>query len=300
MSDAFCDLHAHSTASDGSDAPEALPSLAKEAGLAAFALTDHDTTAGLAACAEAAEEQHIAFVPGIELSADPASLLPATQQTSIEPTAALHILGYFVRRDDPTLNALETRLRQARARRNPEMVQRLRELGVDMTHQEVLDLAAGEGSQAPGRPHIGRILVNKGYVKSIHEAFSRYIGEGGAAYVRKARLTAREAIEAIHTAGGLASLAHPVQLKLEPESLEHVLSRLRETGLDAIETRHSDHGPAEIEQYRRLSERFRLAETGGSDYHGRRKDIPLGSEHVPLGVYQHLHQLWQRRAGGSR
>lgn len=297
-----CDLHMHSTASDGSDAPEALPELAQQKGLDAIALTDHDTTAGLSACAEAAQRIGLAFVPGIELSADPASARPArrnTQPDQTEPRGTLHILGYFIRHDDPTLEQLQHRLREARAQRNPEMVQKLQSLGVDISYQEVLDLAQGEASQAIGRPHIGRLLVQKGYVKSMHEAFARYIGEGAAAYVRKDRLTAEQAIESIHAAGGLASLAHPAQLNLENDTLEHVVARLADLGLDAIETYHSDHTRQHRQQFERLAHRFRLVNTGGSDYHGSRKRIELASQHVPLTIYEQLHHAWQQRAGRS-
>jgi predicted metal-dependent phosphoesterase TrpH len=285
----------HSTASDGSDAPERLPALAAEAGLSAIALTDHDTTAGLEACEAAAAEQGITFVPGIELSADPASIETRAARDdapSSAPRGTLHILGYFVRRDDPSLTALQNRLREARAQRNPEMIQKLRELGVAITHEQVQALAEAEQTRAPGRPHIAQLLVQKGYVKSVHEAFSRYIGQDGAAYVRKDRLTAGEAIEAIHKAGGLASLAHPVQLELSDDALEHAVARLADLGLDAIEIYHSDHERREVQAFEHLAERFRLCTTGGSDYHGTRKRIALGSQHVPLSIYEQLQAAW--------
>jgi predicted metal-dependent phosphoesterase TrpH len=302
MSERTCDLHMHSTASDGSDPPAALAELASQAGLSAFALTDHDTTAGLKPCAEAAAHLDIAFVPGIELSADPASVQAPgragreTADASADAVAAgtLHILGYFIDPDAPGLARLQQRLREARQQRNPAMVARLNELGVKLTHQQVVELAEHEGSQAPGRPHIARLLMDKGYVKSIHEAFARYIGQGGAAYVRKDRLSAQEAIDAIHQAGGLASLAHPVQLELDDEALEHAIARLSDAGLDAIELYHSDHQPRDRQRFAQFAEQFNLLTTGGSDYHGARKHIALGSQRVPYAIYQQLHEAWQR------
>jgi predicted metal-dependent phosphoesterase TrpH len=295
----FCDLHMHSTASDGSDPPEALPALAAEAGLSAMALTDHDTTAGLAECEAAADEQGIAFAAGIELSADPASVDQPSKRGRTagggeSAAGTLHILGYFIQPEDPGLARLQKRLAEARHQRNPAMIARLQDLGVDLTHEEVTELAEAEQSQAPGRPHIARLLMQKGCVKSMHEAFARYIGSQGAAYVRKDRLSAAEAINAIHQAGGLASLAHPVQLELSGPELEHAVARLADLGLDAIEAHHSDHQPADVKHFQRLAERFRLAITGGSDYHGNRKRVALGSQHVPMAVYEQLRQTWER------
>ncbi|MEM1108207.1 MAG: PHP domain-containing protein [Planctomycetota bacterium] len=293
MPDEFCDLHLHSTASDGTDAPGDLPRLCRAAGLSAFALTDHDTTAGVAACAAAAARLKIGFVPGIELSTDP-DLFGAGQSVG-----SLHLLGHFIDPDHPHLAEITRRLGRARAERNPLIVEKLNRLGVDITYDEVLALAGasngGGGEYATeavvGRPHIGQVLVDKGYVKSIHEAFARYIGSGGAAYARRDLLTAAEAIEAIHEAGGLATLAHPVQLDLPSDTdLEHTVARLVDLGLDGIETRHSDHTPRDVKRFVAIAERFRLVTTGGSDYHGSRKTIALGSQRVPASVYADLLQ----------
>ncbi|MEO0513904.1 MAG: PHP domain-containing protein [Planctomycetota bacterium] len=285
----FCDLHLHSTASDGTDAPEALPRLCKAAGLSAFALTDHDTTAGVAACAAAARRIKIDFVPGIELSANPD--LAGTGR----PVGSLHVLGHFIDPDHPHLAEISQRLRRARAERNPLIIEKLNKLGVRITYDEVLELAAGGASQAPaddaivGRPHIGQVLVNKGYVKSIHEAFARYIGSQGAAYARRDLLTAAEAIEAIHASGGLATLAHPVQLEItDAAELEHTVARLVDLKLDGLETRHSDHTAADVKRFEKLAARFKLLTTGGSDYHGSRKTIALGSQRVPRSAYAAL------------
>lgn len=294
----FCDLHMHSTASDGTDPPESLPTLAKDAGLAAIALTDHDTAAGLPACADAASRVGIAFVPGIELSADPrvAASLSETDAPGIPATGTLHILGYFIRHDDPQLAKLEGWLREARAQRNPQIVSRLNQLGVKIDYDDVIELAGG---RVVGRPHIAQVLVRKGYVKSIHEAFVRYLGEGAAAHVRKDRLAADRAIDAIHHAGGLAMLAHPVQLRLpRPAALEHLVARLKDLGLDGIETRHCDHSARDTAHFEDLANRFDLLTTGGSDYHGSRKTCRLNDSRVPYSAYEALLGAHTARAAG--
>lgn len=300
------DLHMHSTASDGTDAPGDLARLVKDAGLAGFALTDHDTTAGLAAAAQAAKRLRIGFVPGIELSADPSSVAPphpedgGDTKNAAPAVGTLHILGYHVHHDDPGLAALGERLRATRAKRNPEVVEKLQTLGVKIAYEEVLasagvpegawgdDAAVDATGVIVGRPHIAQVLIAKGYVKSVHEAFAKYIGQGGAAHTRKDRLSAEEAIDAIHAAGGVAVLAHPVQLRLPEELLEHTVARLKDMGLDGIETRHSDHAPADVERFTAYAQRFNLVATGGSDYHGTRKHVALGSVRVGDGVAQEL------------
>jgi predicted metal-dependent phosphoesterase TrpH len=287
----FCDLHMHSTASDGQDAPETLARLAKKAGLSAIALTDHDTTAGLAAAAAAARRARIRFVPGIELSADPQLGSPHADARR----GTLHILGMFIRHDAPSLKAIEARLLEARRQRNPQIVANLNALGVKITYDEVVALAPG----VVGRPHIAQVMVNKGYVKSIHEAFAKYIGEGKPAYARKDRLTAAQAIDAIHDAGGLAMLAHPVQLKLDADELEHAVATLVKHGLDGIETQHSDHTAAMVEQYRALARQYDLLECGGSDYHGPRKPVELGSQRVAFDVYEALQAAWKAQAAAT-
>lgn len=298
MSDC-CDLHLHSTASDGTDAPRDLPRLCRDAGLSAFALTDHDTTAGLAACAAAAKKIKIDFVPGIELSAN-----PDLDHTG-KPFGTLHLLGHFIDPDDPGLATITQRMIEARAQRNPRIIEKLNAQGVRITYQQVLDRArtlpaADEDKQIEtivGRPHIAQVLIEAGYVKSIHEAFTKYLGPAGGAYTRRDRLGAAEAIDAIHAAGGLASLAHPVQLKLPDDAaLERFAAKLKTLGLDGIETRHSDHAPADVQRFTRLAERFTLRTTGGSDYHGSRKTVRLNSQAVPRAVYENLRDAAMSRS----
>ncbi len=289
----YCDLHTHSTASDGTDAPGDLPLLAKRAGLSAIALTDHDTTDGIPAFIEAAGRVGIEAAAGIELSADPA---PLFDDDGRQHLGTLHILGYFIRHDAPHLSEVEARLREARAQRNPQMIARLKELGMDIDYDEVI--AAADGSIV-GRPHIGQVLMHKGYVKSIHEAFLKYLGQTGEAYVRKDRLSAEEAIAAIHEADGLAVLAHPTQLGIDSAAqLEHAVAKLKKLGLDGIETRHSDHAPRDTEQFGRLAGKLDLVTTGGSDYHGSRKTVSLGGQKVPFAMYENLLEVHRQRGGG--
>jgi predicted metal-dependent phosphoesterase TrpH len=288
----FCDLHTHSTASDGTDAPEALAILAQDAGLSALALTDHDTVAGVAACAAAAKKIKLAFAPGIELSASPnlgvrgSGIGDRGLPSEGEARGTLHILGLFIDPDAGHWDALERELREARAQRNPQIIANLNKLGVRIDYDEVTALAGG---QVVGRPHIAQVMVSKGYVKTVHEAFAKYIGQGRPAYARKDRLSAAAAIEAIHQANGLSFLAHPPQLGIgDDDQLEHYLKQLVELGLDGIETRHSDHSPDQVRRYTQLATQFDLLVSGGSDYHGSRKAIALGAQRVPLSVYEAL------------
>ena len=290
----YCDLHTHSSASDGTDAPGDLPSLAKQAGLSAIALTDHDTTAGLAEFLDAAKRAKVKAVPGIELSADPAVLYAEPEK--VTRLGTLHILGYFIDIHAPHLTEIEARLAEARAQRNPAMVARLNKLGMKIDYDDVVAAAGGGSLQGVvGRPHIGQVMVQKGYVKSIHEAFTRYIGEGGEAYVRKDRLSAKEAIHAIHEAHGLAVLAHPTQLGLsDDDQLELAVARLKALGIDGIETRHTDHDPRDADLFTKLAQKFKLLTTGGSDYHGSRKTVALGSQKIPLETYDKLYEAHQQ------
>jgi predicted metal-dependent phosphoesterase TrpH len=295
----YCDLHMHSTASDGTDSPAALPALAAAAGLSAIALTDHDTTAGLAACADACRRQGIAFCPGIEISADRHSPALAHPGPSVEPgRGSLHILGLFVRHDDPNLLTIARQLIDAREERNPRIIQKLNDLGVAITYDQVQAVAAEQSGSVKivGRPHIAQVMVEKGYAKTIQDAFSRYLGGGKPAYVRKDYLPPDQAIAAIHHAGGLAILAHPVQLRCaDDHDLEFVIRRLQDAGLDAMETLHCEHTPANAQRFAALAERLHLLPSGGSDYHGSHKTVAMGSQHVPLKFFEDLQRAWQRR-----
>jgi len=266
--DARIDLHAHSTASDGSVPPAELPAVALDAGLAALALTDHDTVSGHAACAEACAVVGVEFVPGIELSCNRG-----------KPRGAMHVLGFFVDAASAKLESVIDDLAAARSERAPMIVDRLNALGLPLSLDEVEVEAAGASI---GRPHIAAAMQRKGFVDSVADGFSRYLGHGKPAYVRKDNLDTERAIDAIHDAGGLAVLAHPVQLRCaDADELEQVVRRLVDQGLDGLEVYHSDHDPRRRAEYAAIAERFGLLATGGSDYHGNRKPIALGSQPVP-------------------
>jgi predicted metal-dependent phosphoesterase TrpH len=226
MSTRVIDLHTHSTCSDGSDSPTDLVRRAKQAGAAALALTDHDTVDGLEEALTAARDCRIEFVTGIEISAE---YSPGT----------MHILGYFIDPENETLAGQLLELREARANRNPQIAMRLQRLGIDLTYDEVVAVA---GSEVVGRPHFARVLLEKRCVRSIQEAFDKYLAKGAAAFVDKKRLLPDEAIEIIHAAGGAAVLAHPYQLKCRSEAeLDELMNRLALLGLDGVEAIYSRH-----------------------------------------------------------
>lgn len=264
MPSAFVDLHCHSTASDGTFPPREVVQLAKQSNLSGLALTDHDTVAGCAEAADEAKQLGIDFLCGIEISAE--YPYPGT----------MHILGYGVDPDSRALKNLTETLIAGRDNRNPRIVAKLNELGVAVTMKEWEDDAKGG---VMGRPHLAAILQRKGYVSSIKQAFDKYLGQGAPAYFDKERLTPKAAIERIAASGGLAVLAHPVQLRTENDAqFERVLKDLADLGLAGIETIHSDHDPALIDKFTRLADRFALLKTGGSDFHGtNKKDISLGA-----------------------
>ncbi|HSZ55063.1 MAG TPA: PHP domain-containing protein [Tepidisphaeraceae bacterium] len=263
MSERFVDLHCHSTASDGTFAPSKVVALAVASGLSALALTDHDTIGGVSEAAESARKAGIDFLPGIEISCD------------VPRPATMHLLGYGVDPQSPILHDLTRRLVQARDDRNPRIIQKLNELGVAITMPEVETEAGGE---VVGRPHIAAVLLRKGYVTSIKQAFDKYLGQGAAAYFDKERLTPRQAIGLVNESGGIAVLAHPVQLRTENDAqLERIFKDLKDVGLDGLEVIHSDHDAALVQKYTKLADRFGLLKTGGSDFHGtNKKDIRLG------------------------
>lgn len=284
-----CDLHAHTNASDGTDTPAQLARGAALAGLSALALTDHDTTAGHDACREACGAVGVEFVPGVELSGDARGLLDSLGQ---DQPAQLHILGLFVGSESPELRSLCESLREGRDARVPRMLAALGALGMPVTLEEVRAAAAGA---VLCRPHVAQALLDRAYVASRQEAFDRYIGLGGPAYVEKDDGAAAECIGAIHASGGVAVLAHPISLNCSGRvQLCAVLGRLRDLGLDGVEVLHSDQ-PAEFSRVvAELARELGLAPSGGSDYHGVVKPRRLGAMNVPV---EFLEGLRARRPG---
>ncbi len=263
------DLHTHSTASDGTASPEAIVALAQQRRLAAVALTDHDTTDGLAAAAAAAAGlDELTFIPGVELSA-------------VSRGTSYHILGLHIDADAPALAAIIRRLRDARRRRNDQTLDVLRGLGIDITPD---DLPAD--GRAVGRPHIARALVGKGLARDEADAFDRYLLPGRPAYVKRDRPPPSETIDAIHAAGGVAVLAHPIHLGYtNAAQCERIVRSLVGRGLDGVEAYHSDQSPAQTRLLIDLARRLKLVVTGGSDYHGPSyPGFTLGRPRVPRTV----------------
>ena len=290
----WVDLHTHSTASDGTLTPRQLVDSASESGLCGLALTDHDTGNGLAEAQNRAAGIGLRFVPGIEISAE------------YPHPGTLHILGYFIDPHSPALEEMSRILLEGRNARNPRIVKRLNELGCPVTMEQVFEIAnrgVPEGrAVVVGRPHIAQALVEANCVATGKQAFDIYLGVTGSAYFDKERLTPRAALDCIHRSGGVAVLAHPVQLRTGNHAeLQHVVGNLKDMGLDGIEAWHSDHRPRESELFLEIARRYSLVPTGGSDFHGANKpDIKLGwgrnAVRVPTAVLDRLEEFWKNKA----
>ena len=242
----FIDLHTHSTASDGAKTPAEVARAAKACGLAAFALTDHDSVAGLPDATATGEALGIRVIPGVELSA-------------VEAGLETHMLGLHLS-DRSELEHRLVSIREMRVSRAARMVERLNALAVPVTFDAVLAQAAGG---AVGRPHVARALIAGGWVSDFREAFERYLGNGKAAFVPKDSLPLSEAISLIHRAGGLAVLAHPGQLGTRER-----IATLAGLGMDGLEILHPGHSWEDSRRLDALAAEFDLVRSGGSDWHG--------------------------------
>lgn len=288
----FVDLHTHSTASDGTFSPTALMEAAAAAGLSAIALTDHDTANGMREAALAAKRVGIRLIAGIEISAE------------YPHPGTMHILGHFIDPDAPAFSELSQKVLAARNERNPKIIKRLNELGCKITLEQVEKIARDAAKGGPvviGRPHIARALVDAGCVASMKDAFTTYLHTTGAAYFPKEVLTPRQAIDAIHSAGGLATLAHPIQLRTQNTShTQTVINHLKEAGLDGIEVWHCDHDEKASAFYLELAKKYDLVPTGGSDFHGHNKaGVILGrgrnNVRVLAEVLEKLESRWKQQ-----
>jgi len=280
----FIDLHAHSTASDGSYRPAELVRLAKKAGLKAMAFTDHDTTDGLAAALAASAELGVEVIPGVEISAQ------FTDDT-------MHILGYFLDFRSGRLAERLAVLKQARKDRNPRIIAKLNALGIAITMEQVERLSGGG---QVGRPHIARALLESGYVSSLQQAFDIYLRNGGKAYVPKYRFPPAEAMDMIREAKGVPVLAHPFTLGLGSAfALKNLVMELKGLGLAGLEVYYSEHTPEQEALYLKLTQELDLLVTGGSDYHGLNKpEITLGAMPSQEKLTYHLVEAlkaWCRR-----
>ena len=258
---AFVDLHTHSTASDGTVPPDGAIEAAKRCGLSALALTDHDTIGGIPAARAAGERLGIRVIAGVELSA-------------FQEDHEIHLLALHLTH----IEALEQRLSELRAFRHTraqKIVDKLNTLGIPLTLDEVLQQSNGG---AVGRPHVARALIARGVVHDFRDAFVRYLGNAGSAFVARERLSIEDAISIAHEAGALAIWAHPGdggrRERLEP---------LVAAGLDGLEIKHPSHSSEDVKRLQALADFFNLVPSGGSDWHGA-PDGPrrLGIMNVPL------------------
>lgn len=263
-----CDLHTHTTASDGQYTPSELAGLAKGRGLSILAVTDHDTIAGVNEAQHAGDALGLRVIRGVELSA--------------KEHHNFHILGYGFRDGDTELSRLCEKFRAGRDERKYKIVDFLKEKGVEIDLAEVEELAGGE---VIARPHFAQVLVKHGYAADNREAFNRYLDtEEFRHRVKRFKADARTCVEAIKGAGGKVSLAHPYQMGLPDDELDELVGQLKDWGLDAIECFYPKYTPEQQAFYLRLAEKYRLHQTGGSDFHGEKvkPDVQLAKLELEL------------------
>jgi predicted metal-dependent phosphoesterase TrpH len=267
----FADLHLHTYFSDGTFSPEELVGHGHRLGFAALALTDHDSVEGCVRMAKACEAAGIDFIPGTELTAE-------------HNDTEIHLLGYYLDLENQTLLTEIAKFQAVRQNRIHEMVARLNGLKVPLKVESVFALA---NCKSPGRPHVARALVKAGLVGNLDEAFERFLKKNRPAWVPKAKMSALEAVDLIHQAGGLAVMAHPGLNRTDD-----VIPVLVEAGLDGIECFHTKHSTVTSERYLEMADKFHLLITGGSDCHGFSKGKPLiGTVKLP---YEHVQKLKQK------
>ncbi len=284
------DFHMHTTHSDGSYTPAELMRYCKQKKLECVSVTDHDTMSSFEEAEREAKQLGIELVPGVEISAQ------------FDP-GTLHILGFFLDRHHPRLKAMFEEIQKARRERNPMIIKKLNDLGIDISMEEVIEAACGSktgkvSDKQIGRPHFAKVLIKKKAVKNHEDAFNKYLAKGRPAYVDKRRVSSQEALTLIREAGGIASVAHPKQMKLNPEALEKEIGKLAQEGLEAIEVYNSCQNPRDNDIFNRIAERFKLVKTGGSDFHGTNKpdvDLAYLGENVHLG-YEMVDALRERIA----
>ncbi len=264
------DLHIHSDASDGLHTPAELLAMARDAGLSAIAITDHDSVASVPAALELSSEYSVEVVPGLEMS------------SQISDKDA-HFLGYYIDYETPKLSERLEWLRKARAERAAEILKLLKKEGIELSFESLLGLARG-GSV--GRPHIAELLVSEGFAPSFQDAFKRYLQRDACCYVEKEVLPPEEIIQMIRGLGGVVVVAHPGVSGLD-EHIDYFVS----LGLQGLEAYHADHTPEQVEHYLELAKRLGVIVTGGSDYHGEGvRETTVGCNKVPDWVLDRLKQ----------
>ncbi len=273
------DLHIHSTASDGRFSPAEIVRKSAGAGLTVIALADHDTVDGVVPALEAAKTfPWLKVIPCVEISTD-------------VPTGEVHVLGYFIEYTHPELETTLRRMRNSRQERAQGMVAKLRKLGLAIEWERVKEIA---GSGSIGRPHLAQAMLEKGYIASMKEAFTKYIGWGGPAYVGREKMPPGEAVELILRANGLPVLAHPPTIS-NPEAM---VIELKASGLVGIEAYCASCTAEETSRLVSLADRYRLIVTGGSDYHGLddSRETMIGGAGVPVESAEQLIALAEQRA----
>lgn len=277
------DLHIHSSASDGTLLPPEILALAQDLDIAAISITDHDTLEGSKNALSCGIPPSVKFLTGVEISADPPDSFPLS--------GSLHILGYAFDIDHPELNQTLTKLKDSRQKRNPRILELLSGLGIEITFDELRSIA--EEDQL-GRPHIARLMVEKGYVRTIDMAFDRYLGHGKPAYVDRFRFGCEDTIRIILEAGGIPVLAHPVLLNIQQDDIfESLIAVLTEMGMRGMEVYYPEHTRDLMAYYTRIAHRHDLLITGGTDFHGDLKpEIKMGSGtgdlYIPFELYEKL------------
>lgn len=258
----FVDLHVHSNASDGTLTPAKVVELAALKGLSAIALTDHDTIEGIPEAQKAAQNLPLEVIPGIELSC-------------VYQEEEIHILGLYVDLSDKEFLAQTDRLKDIRIKRNEEMINRFQKAGINISLCEV---QAGNPGTVITRAHFARILLEKGYVKSMDQAFKKYLSYTGPYCPRKEKITPEHAMKMLGNCGASPVLAHPYQYHLGDKKTEELVSFLKELGLHGLEVYHSSNNQYESGKLKKLAKKYQLFPTGGSDFHGSNKpDIDLGT-----------------------
>ena len=279
------DLHIHSTASDGSLTPAEIIDHAQKLNLAAIAITDHDSIYGSKEALRTGIPPSVKFLTGVEISAAHPAFFPGS--------GSFHILGYGIRIDNHALNQTLNKLREARKNRNPKIIKRLNELGFKISLEDV-NLTVADGQL--GRPHIAHAMIKKGFVKSIDEAFDKFLGAGKPAYVDKDRIGCEEAIKMILGAGGVPVLAHPALLDIDGDcQLDELIQNLIKIGMRGIEVYYPVHSAEQIRRYSELADKYDLLMTGGTDFHGSiTPEIKMGTGKGTLFI---PYELYERLAG---
>lgn len=258
----YIDLHVHSNCSDGTIPPRELVRLAAQSGLSAFALTDHDNTAGVAEALSASDKYGVEVIPGVEFS---------TEYLGMD----IHIVGLEFELENPEFQKKVSEYRDERLFRNRRMIDRMAADGIDITW-EAMEQAFG--AIAWTRAHFGRYLLDHGYVKDISEAFSNYIGEDCKYFVPREKSTPQDAVRLIRKYNGIPVLAHPFQYHLSEDQLEELIKGLKDAGLIGMEVYYSTYNEEQTARLLALAEKFDLAPSGGSDFHGSNKpSISLGT-----------------------